>query len=198
MAVSTKAALTIRVTTDIIDGKEKHLFSHFLVIDLTVYCYYRTPSPRQWYWLPWHHPLLDFPSILLVDDYYHLLTSLLSAISVLCCTLFLEELIYAHNFTQQLFCLCLQNGLLTHWYFWALARYIPLPSRFDQETCPGPALLASEWVILPNWHLVSKLFGSHLHPSNQYTSINNNDDNVIPLLYLLFDLSSYSWTIGSP
>lgn len=75
------------------------------------------------------NPLLDSPAISVVGDYYHLLTSLLSAISVLCCTHTVMNS-YSHNFNQQLFCLCLQTGFLGHWYYWALAQCIPLPSRF--------------------------------------------------------------------
>lgn len=114
MAIMTKVTLTPVVTTDITDGKEKHLFSHFLVSDPTIYCDCRTHSPKQCYWLPWHQPSSGFSSYLIGR---WLLSFIDFSLKCYFCPVLYTLPRWTHNFNQQLLCLCLQTGFLGHWYY---------------------------------------------------------------------------------
>lgn len=102
--IQAKAILTTMVTTDIIDTKEKYI-THS-VLSLLLILLHITIDPIALH--PLLNNIIDFLAITLFwiylfssFYYYHFLISFLCTISVLCCILFLDEIIYSHDFTQK-------------------------------------------------------------------------------------------------
>ena len=82
-------------------GKGYSSFSLFLFIDLSIHCCCKTLSAPMSL-TPYHRSPLGFPAVFLASYSYHFHTSLLSAISVLCCIFFLDKLSWFHPMVFEL------------------------------------------------------------------------------------------------